>query len=98
MTNIISFHDEATKRCIEAGEHLGSVLAGLIMNRVIIYGLGPEEMEVAVQEAMAAAKKEFLDQGASESDTEAICSVIYGALIKKGKEIAILSDWEGGNA
>lgn len=98
MSEVISFHDEAAKQCVEAGERLGQALAEVIMRKVITYDLDDEMVEFAVNEAMASARSAFLEGGASENDTEVICQVIYNALIRKGYEISVLANWERGHA
>lgn len=98
MSNIVSFHEAAANACIAVGERLGGTLASMIMQQVMLRGWGPEEVEIAVNQAMAEVRQFLTDGGACRNDVEVMSQLIYASLIKRGKEIAINSDWEGGQA
>ena len=80
MSTIISFHEQATKLCIAAGQHLGETLASQIMGKVILHELSEDDMGQLIEEAMSNARQAFIDGGACEGDVEAICQTIQSSL------------------
>ncbi|GEM_PF-4687218 len=95
MSNVVSFDEEARKQCIQLGQRIGESMAKRIMATVILHNFGVDELDQMVEGTMDLARRDFRESGMNERDIEVMSSIIYEALVKKGKEISMSWNEEG---
>lgn len=91
-------HEQATVECIAEAQKLGRFLARQVINRVLLLGLTPSDVEDEVDCAIEDVRGNFLTDGADGEDIKAILSVIKIALAEEGARLSLLTTFEAGTA